>query len=109
MRQVADTIQSVLKPADVKFLKAVLGLLSTPLGTFVLAGRQSLAGEFPFARRLADMPVGNRERVLSNWSTSWLFLFRILFKAFKATIMWNHFTRVSHRDCLQKCHSDSSI
>ncbi|GLJ25898.1 hypothetical protein SUGI_0496460 [Cryptomeria japonica] len=95
--EVAETMKNVLKPEDLKILRTILWLLSTSLGTFLLAGRQSFATEFPFVQRFGNLPLEKREKVLLDWSTSSFSLFRTVFKAFKIGIMWNHFTRVDEK------------
>ncbi|GLJ25900.1 hypothetical protein SUGI_0496530 [Cryptomeria japonica] len=95
--EVAETMRNLFNAEVLKILKKVLWLLSTYLGTFLLAGRQSLSTEFPFVQRFGDLTVEKRERVLLDWSTSSLSFFRVIFKVFKGTLMWNHFTRVNEK------------
>ncbi|KAH9311153.1 hypothetical protein KI387_026188 [Taxus chinensis] len=95
--EVAETMKNVLKPEALKILKTILWLLSTSLGTFLLAGRQSLATNFPFVQKFGDLPGEKREKVLLDWSVSSLSLFRTIFKAFKGSLTWNHFSRVDER------------
>lgn len=95
--EVAETMRNLFKPEVLNILRKVLWLLSTYLGTFLLAGRHSLSTEFPFVLRFGDLAVEKRERVLLDWSTSSLSFFRLIFKVFKGTLMWNHFTRVDEK------------
>lgn len=93
--EVGGTMQEIFRPAEVHMIKKILWLLSTPLGTFLLAGKLALAREFPFVKRFGDLSLEAREQVLQSWSTSSLSFFRTIFKAFKNSVAWNHFTRVN--------------
>lgn len=93
--KVGGTMEEIFKPAELQILKKILWLLSTPVGTFLLAGKLALAREFPFVKRFGDLSLQTREQVLQGWSTSSLSIFRVVFKAFKNSVAWNHFTTVN--------------
>lgn len=93
--KVGGTMQKLLKPAELHIMKKILWLLSTPVGTFVLAGKLALAREFPFVKRFGDLSLETREQVLLGWSTSSLSILRAAFKAFQSSVAWNHFTTVN--------------
>lgn len=93
--KVGGTMEEILKPAELKIMKKILWMLSTPVGTFLLAGRLALVREFPPVKRFGDLSLEAREQVLQSWSTSSLSIFRDIFKAFKNSVAWNHFTRVN--------------
>lgn len=88
-------MEELLKPAELHIIKKILWMLSTPVGTFFLAGKLALATKFPFVKRFGDLSLQTREQVLVGWSTSSLSVFRDVFKAFKVSIAWNHFTTVN--------------
>jgi long-chain-alcohol oxidase len=68
-------------------MKTILWMLSTPVGTFLLAGRLALAIKFPFVKRFGDLSLQTREQILLGWSTSSLSVFRAIFKAFKNSVL----------------------
>ncbi|KAL0386644.1 UNVERIFIED_CONTAM: Long-chain-alcohol oxidase FAO4A, partial [Sesamum latifolium] len=56
-------------PEDLLERRAVW-LLSTRIGTFLLCGRKSLSGNFPYFQRFSRVSQEEREKILLSWSDS---------------------------------------
>lgn len=70
----------------------MLWLLSTRLGTFLLCGRASLSGAFPYVQRFAAVPRWKREKILYDWGNDTGFalgsLLSLSFKLFKSICLF---------------------
>ncbi|XP_076960995.1 long-chain-alcohol oxidase FAO2-like [Bidens hawaiensis] len=59
-------------PADATFfLKIILILLLTRLGTLLLCGFVCLDTKWPFIHRFSDLDLNKREKILSKWSSTY--------------------------------------
>ncbi|XP_010439724.1 PREDICTED: long-chain-alcohol oxidase FAO4A-like isoform X3 [Camelina sativa] len=75
-------------------LRVALWFLSTWIGSFILCGRRSFTGEFPYFRIFCRLPAKQREDVLLNWSASYFSLLRMFFKSIKLITALVFFTQV---------------
>lgn len=75
-------------------LRMVLWLLSTWYGTFILCGRKSLSSQFPYFQRFSQVDVKRREEIVVNWSISYFYHIRILFRTMKFLVHLIFFTQV---------------
>ncbi|CAI5950692.1 unnamed protein product [Closterium sp. NIES-64] len=78
--QVATTMKQCVKPLPLAVFSTVLWLLSTRLGTLLLAGRRAFTRRPPFVQPFAKLSPQAREAVLLQWSVSSNFLLRTVFK-----------------------------
>ncbi|KAK8684648.1 hypothetical protein V6N13_040664 [Hibiscus sabdariffa] len=76
-------------------MRIVLLLLSSRMGTLLLCGRHCLGGKWPYINRFSSMTLSKREQVLQAWFKHRIFTpIRTTLVFFKATILYNIFTRV---------------
>jgi hypothetical protein len=50
--------------------RSLLWLLSTRLGTLLLGGRHAFVPRWPFLLPFTQLPLANRQRILSSWAAS---------------------------------------
>ncbi|KAK1428423.1 hypothetical protein QVD17_17257 [Tagetes erecta] len=85
-------------PADAMFfLKCVLILLSTKLGTLLICGSICLDTKWPFIHSFSDLNVSKREKILQKWSNTYksLLPIRVVFMMVKLMCFFVFF---SHTD-----------
>lgn len=75
-------------------LRTALWLLSTWYGTFILCGIKSLSSQFPYFQRFSQVEAKRREEILVNWSTSYFYHLKMLFRAMKFLVHLVFFTQV---------------
>lgn len=94
----AGLMQNKLPPVKLQLVNWILWLLSSRLGTYVLCGRASLSGKFPYFRSLAEIPVPEREKLFINaWSHSPSLFYRTVFNACKIFSLYCHYTKVDEK------------
>ncbi|KAK9785976.1 hypothetical protein WJX73_007918 [Symbiochloris irregularis] len=74
-------------------LLLLLTLLEWRLGTLMLAGTHALTSVFPYLHAFPQLPLRSREAILQRWSQSSIFDLRKGFRAIKALIAYNLFSR----------------
>ncbi|GJP64518.1 hypothetical protein CLOP_g21494 [Closterium sp. NIES-67] len=87
--KVAATMQHCLKPLALGFFKTILWLLTTRLGTLLLAGRRALTPRPPFLQPFPKLSPQAREAVLLRWSVSRNFVSRTIFKTFRSFTLFH--------------------
>ncbi|CAI5535770.1 unnamed protein product [Closterium sp. Naga37s-1] len=87
--KVATTMQQCVKPLPLVVFGTVLWLLSTRLGTLLLAGRRAFTRQPPFVQPFAKLSPQAREAVLLRWSVSSNFLLRTVFKTFRSFTLFH--------------------
>ncbi|CAI5472053.1 unnamed protein product [Closterium sp. Yama58-4] len=87
--EVATTMQQCLKPLPLTVFGTVLWLLSTRLGTLLLAGRRAFTWRPPFVQPFVKLSPQAREAVLLRWSVSSNFLLRTVFKTFRSFTLFH--------------------
>ncbi|XAR70757.1 Long-chain-alcohol oxidase [Bertholletia excelsa] len=95
---VAELITEKLKHPKMFLLRWTLLLLSTWIGTFLLCGRASLSTNFPYFQKFSRVSLKKREEIVTSWSDSFLFLYRILFLCLKMIIPLVFFTQVDEKN-----------
>ncbi|CAN8325246.1 unnamed protein product [Cochlearia groenlandica] len=95
--RVARLMSERLEHPKKRTLRLALWLLSTYIGSLILCGRRSFTGEFPYFRRFCRLPEKQREEILLNWATSYLLLFRMLFRSIKFLTTLVFFTQVDEK------------
>ncbi|CAI7933273.1 unnamed protein product, partial [Closterium sp. NIES-54] len=86
---VAVTMQQCVKPLPLVVFATLLWLLSTRLGTLLLAGRRAFTRRPPFVQPFAKLSPQAREAVLLRWSVSSNFLLRTVFKTFRSFTLFH--------------------
>ncbi|CAI7816357.1 unnamed protein product, partial [Closterium sp. NIES-54] len=87
--KVAVTMQQCVKPLPLVVFATLLWLLSTRLGTLLLAGRRAFTRRPPFVQPFAKLSPQAREAVLLRWSVSSNFLLRTVFKTFRSFTLFH--------------------
>ncbi|XP_078163907.1 long-chain-alcohol oxidase FAO4A-like [Carex rostrata] len=75
-------------------LRTILWLLSTWYGTFILCGIKSLSSQFPYFQRFSQVEAKHREEIVANWSISYFYHIRMLFRAMKFLVHLIFFTQL---------------
>ncbi|CAJ1942007.1 unnamed protein product [Sphenostylis stenocarpa] len=86
-------ISEKLKHPSTWLLQLTLWLLSTWFGTLILCGMASLSTSFPFFHSYPEMSLFKRQRVMQNWSLSYLRPLRMFFRTIKLLTLLVFFTQ----------------
>ncbi|KAJ3680709.1 hypothetical protein LUZ60_016987 [Juncus effusus] len=79
-------------------LRVTLWFLSTWYGTFAICGVKSLSSDFPYFRSLPQIELKRREEIVRDWSTSYFYLLRELFRSMKYIIHLFFFTQINEQN-----------
>ncbi|XP_002967201.2 long-chain-alcohol oxidase FAO4A [Selaginella moellendorffii] len=72
-------------------------MLSTRLGTLLLAGFSCVTTEFPFVQPFPLLELGKREKILLNWSRSIFHKLQMLFKVVKCYTLFKFYSRADKK------------
>ncbi|CAL1386681.1 unnamed protein product [Linum trigynum] len=97
-QRIGRIISERLEHPKVWLVRLAFWLLSTWIGTFLFCGRKSICGRFPFFLSFPQIPLQGREQILLNWSQSYFFLLRMLFKTLKLIILLVFFSQVDEQN-----------
>ncbi|XP_054808760.1 LOW QUALITY PROTEIN: long-chain-alcohol oxidase FAO4A-like [Prosopis cineraria] len=87
-----------LRHPNTWMLGASLWLLSTWLGTVILCGVESMTWAFPFFHSFPDLPLEQRQRIVTSWSRSYFRHLRMLFKTLKLLTLLVFFTQLDESE-----------
>lgn len=97
-QRMGETISGKIEHPKLWMVRLALWLLSTWIGTFMLCGRASLSGQFPYFQRFSQVSLQNRERIVHSWSVSTISLLKMLFRIIKILTQVTFYTQLDEND-----------
>ncbi|KAJ8434846.1 hypothetical protein Cgig2_022125 [Carnegiea gigantea] len=92
--EVAGVMKSRGSPEAVILVRAVLWMLSTRIGTFLLCGFLCFDKRWPFINKFSQLSTEKREKILQKWSSSLFSPLRLVFYFIKTLCLYFLFALV---------------
>ncbi|WCJ29007.1 Long-chain-alcohol oxidase FAO4A [Euphorbia peplus] len=98
MWQLGGLISRRMKHPKIWLMRLTLWVLSTWIGSLFLCGFASISPNFPYLLSFSQLSLHQRQKVLHNWSLSFVPILRMFFKSVKLLTLLVFFSQVDEKN-----------